>query len=417
VAPSRQGPSYSPRPRASRVRVFCIVTTLLLTACASGARRPVSASPSDTLAPTGFPATVRYVGVAHRSGEARSAEFWQRLPVAADGGAITILALSGGGGHGAFSAGALIGLSERADRPQFTVVTGVSAGALLAPFAFMGSAWDEQLTTLFRRWCCEQLMRSPGPAWLFRASVYEGKPLVQLVDRLFSDAMIEAVGEEASRGRLLLVATTNLDTQDIVIWDLGLIAAQHTDAGRRLFRQVLVASASYPGLLPPTLIRVEGLDGVYDEMHIDGAATAPFFIAPDLSEIPPGVRDALRGARIYVLLNRQLAVRGSTIPDRKLQITRTSFSANQRALARTTVEVHAAFAQRYGMTVSIASIPGDYPLQMPFDFRTDVLERLFDYGKQRALTGQLWTTPERALGQEERLDGPACETDMLTNVR
>ncbi len=343
---------------------------------------------------------MRYVGAAHRALGARSAGFWQRVPAAADGGAITILALSGGGGHIAFSAGALIGLSERGERPQFTVVTGVSAGALFAPFAFLGPAWDGQFTTLFRRWCCEGLMRSPGLAWLFRASVYNGKPLVQLVDRLFSDAMIDAVGNEATRGRLLLIATTNLDTQDIVIWDQGLIAAQHTDAGRRLFRQVLVASASYPGLLPPKLIRVEGTDGIYDEMHVDGGITAPFFIAPDLSEIPPNARDALRGARIYVLLNRQLAVPGSTTPDSKLLVTRNGFSANQRVLARTTVEVHAAFAQRYGMTMSIASIPVQYPLEMPFDFRTDVLERLFDYGKQCALTGQLWTTPERALERD-----------------
>jgi predicted acylesterase/phospholipase RssA len=343
---------------------------------------------------------VRYVTAAHTSLEARSAEFWRRLQGAAGGGAITILAISGGGADGAFSAGALVGIDELGERPQYTVVTGVSTGALLAPFAFLGPAWDRQLASTFASGSCGQLMRFPGLGWLFRPSIYDGNALVRLVDQLFTDALIDAVAAHAAEGRQLLIATTNLDTQETVIWDLGAIAAQRSETARRLFRRVLVASASYPGLLPPTLIRVEGPGGIYDEMHIDGGTTAPFFIAPDLSEVPAEAREALRGARIYVLLNRQLQAPIKTTPEKKLPIMMRSFSANLRVMARTTIETTAAFAQHYGMDLSIASIPVDYPLQRPFDFNAEVLQHLFEYAKQCASSGQLWITSSQALDRD-----------------
>jgi len=356
--------------------------------------------PLDTLAPVDVPATVRYVFSSHSSLEARSAEFWRRIQRAAGSGAITILAISGGGADGAFSAGALVGINELERRPTYTVVTGVSTGALLAPFAFLGPDWDPQVASTFASRRCEQLMRFPGIGWLFRPSIYDGSSLSTLVDQLFTAELIDAVAAHAAEGRQLLVATTNLDTQETVIWDLGAIAAQRTEAARQLFRRVLVASASYPGLLPPTLIRVEGPGGVYDEMHIDGGTTVPFFIAPDLSQVPPEAREALRGARIYVLLNRQLQAPIETTPEKKLPIMMRSFSANLRVMARTTVETNATFAEHYGMDLSIASIPLDYPLQRPFDFNAEVLQHLFEYAKQCASSGQLWSTSAQALDRD-----------------
>jgi len=111
-------------------------------------------------------------------------------------------------------------------RPQFSVVTGVSAGALIAPYAFLGPDWDDQLAEVYTSGRAEHLLQSRGLGVLFGSSVYSGTPLKQLVDRYATDALIEAVAREASTGRLLLVATTDVSTGETVILDLGSIAIE-----------------------------------------------------------------------------------------------------------------------------------------------------------------------------------------------
>ena len=219
---------------------------------------------------------------------------------------MSILALSGGGAGGAFGAGALIGLGRAGARPVFTLVTGVSTGALLAPFAFLGEAWDGVLLALLANDRTTHPLRHAGAGLLLHASLYNNRALAELIDRLCSPELVEAVAAQSSSGRMLLVATTDLDTQRSVIWDMGAIASQGGEKARKLFRRVLLASASYPGLLPPVLINVEGSGRSYDEMHVDGGTTLPFFIAPGVSEGSPEALQALRGAQLYILLNRQL---------------------------------------------------------------------------------------------------------------
>ena len=129
----------------------------------------------------------------------------------------------------------------------------------------------------------QKLLRVGGPAILFRASVYDGSPLRALVDQFVTQPLVDAVAQEAARGRLLLVATTDLDKQEPVIWDMGAIAAEGGEAARTLFRDVLVASASIPGVFPPVLIRVRDGAREYEEMHVDGSTTVPFFVAPNFA--------------------------------------------------------------------------------------------------------------------------------------
>src|SRR5882762_10566466 len=166
----------------------------------------------------------------------------------------------------AFGAGALVGWSRTGTRPDFQVVTGVSAGALLAPLAFLGPRWDATITDAFSGGRTQHLLQ---PRWiraLLGASVYRGEPLVKLVDHYVTDELLRAVAAESAKGRLLLVATTDLDHERTVIWDMGRIAAEGGARGRGLFRDVLVASASIPGVFPPVLIRVEESGIEFDEM-------------------------------------------------------------------------------------------------------------------------------------------------------
>src|SRR5271168_2734897 len=226
-------------------------TLLLLQACARIAIREPTSAQGEA------PNSIRTLGPDQRFTTVSSQSVARRLRAQRAGQPVNILALSGGGADGAFGAGALVGLTRSASRPQFSVVTGVSTGALIAPYAFLGPDWDDQLVEIYTSGRAEHLLHSRGLAALFGSSLYSGTPLKQLVDRYATDALIQAVAREASTGRLLLVATTDVSTGEPVIWDLGSIAMNGGASAKALFRDVLVASASVPGLFPPVVIRVQ----------------------------------------------------------------------------------------------------------------------------------------------------------------
>jgi predicted acylesterase/phospholipase RssA len=365
--------------------------------CVHAVRMPADQTAAGRATPSGLPSGIRFLPADRPSLNVHAAEYWRRLHAAAGNGPINILALSGGGAGGAFSAGALVGLSRRGERPSYTVVTGVSSGALLAPFAYLGTDWDPQLTQAFASERIERLLRYPAIGMLRHPGLYGSKPLIGFVNHFYTDALIDAVAAQSDNGRMLLVATTDIDTEDTVVWDLGAIASLRSGPARNLFRTVLVASASLPGLLPPVLIPVEGEGSRYDEMHVDGGATTPFFVAPDLTDTAPDTLGNLRGVNVYVLLNRHLTATAQSTRKRTLPILIRSLSATLRMMSRTTLEVNAAFARSHGLNLRVASIPGDYPLQSPFNFQAPVLRALFDFAAACAQSGQLWVAPEEVL--------------------
>src|SRR6266404_3828713 len=238
-----------------------MLCTALLCACATVPRKPAPPVLFANVTPSGFPETVRFLGLDRGFMVAHAGETLSRLREAAHGETLNILALSGGGAGGAFGTGALVGLTRRGDRPQFQIVTGVSVGALIAPFAFLGPEWDQATVEALGPDRTARLLQSRGLGLLFRPGPYRSEPLVDLVDHLVSRRLIEAVATEAARGKVLFVATTDLDKQEAVIWDMGAIAAHGGEAARVLFRDVLVPSAILFVLLPPILIRVDGPDG------------------------------------------------------------------------------------------------------------------------------------------------------------
>src|SRR5690606_32655243 len=115
---------------------------------------------------------------------------------------------------------------ERGDRPEFEIVTGVSTGALIAPFAFVGEEGDAGLARAFTDGGSEGLLRSRGLGVLFRPSVFRPEPLAQLVVNNVDETLLRAVAEQHRRGRRLYVATTSLDTQTQIVWDMGALAQQ-----------------------------------------------------------------------------------------------------------------------------------------------------------------------------------------------
>jgi hypothetical protein len=383
------------------IRSVCLSAVVVAAGCAAIHREQAPELALNTTTPVGFQTVVRYVnGYSTEDPRAIGVHFLEALRRrrgASMDGTLNILALSGGGAGGAFGAGALVGLSERGERPQFDIVTGVSAGALIAPFAFLGPAWDAQLTDAFLGPRAEHLLDSRGVRVLFQPGVYGSGPLVELVDHFVSDELIQAVAQQAALGRLLLVATTDLDKEETVIWDMGRIAAHGGEAARTLFRNVLVASASIPGVFEPIVIPVEKAGVRYDEMHVDGDVTVPFFVAPALAYIRPVDANGLKGANIYVLVNGQLGGVPYTTPVDTVSIISRSYSATLTHLARTNVVLTSEFAQKYDMDFRFSSLPMDYPFRGPLDFQQSSMRTLFNYGADCAREGRLWTTVEQAM--------------------
>jgi predicted acylesterase/phospholipase RssA len=258
-----------------------VMSLLSLQGCAPA----VMSVKAPAQAVTGPPYTIRTLGADQRFMELSISAVAQRMREGQASEPLSILALSGGGADGAFGAGALVGLTRSGARPRFSVVTGVSAGALIAPYAFLGPEWDADLINAYTTGRAEHLLQARGLGMLFGSSVYRGTPLKQLVDQYLSDAMIRAIAREAATGRLLLVATTNVDTAEPVVWDLGAIALNGGDKAKALFRDILVASASVPGMFPPVVIRLQENGDPYDEAHVDGTTTVPFFVPSALAQM------------------------------------------------------------------------------------------------------------------------------------
>ena len=380
--------------RALWVATIFALTAASLTGCEATKRLPALDDQLSVATPVGFTATARIVEGSVESFRVHSVDVINRLRASADGGDINILALSGGGAGGAFGAGALVGLSNRGSLPKFHLVTGVSTGALIAPFAFLGPDWNREMREAFTGERAQHLLRPSYVRLLLGSTLYDGQALAGLVNTYISDEVITRVAEEARRGRMLLVQTTDLDKAEPVMWNLGEIAMHGGPAAKRLFCDVLVASASIPTLFPPVLIRVEK-DGVFaDELHVDGGTTTSFFIAPEMA---PVIADSFAGANrinVYVVVNGQLESSPITTRARSIDILWRSVSTNFQHGARASIALAYNIARSHNMTFRFTAIPGYYPYGGPLEMSRDAMTRLFRFAELCAGQNLLWKSPE-----------------------
>jgi len=192
---------------------------------------------------------------------------------------INSLAISGGGANGAFGAGLLVGWAAAGNRPVFHIVTGVSTGALIAPFAFLGSDYDALLKKVFTTSSTKDIIKKRRLfPFILGSAVTDSSPLRNLLLETFDDKMIIAIANEHKKGRRLHIGTTNLDADRPVVWDIGVIAASGKQYSAELICDIILASASVPGVFPPVFIEVETGDETYDEMHVDGGTSSQVFL-------------------------------------------------------------------------------------------------------------------------------------------
>lgn len=303
---------------------------------------------------------------------------------------LDFLALSGGGAGGAYGAGIITGMTKAEKRPVFEVVTGVSTGALIAPFAFLGADWDDELERAFTSEDASHLLKDRGIGILFSASVFDGGPLLELVDNFVSVDMVNAIADQSEAGRLLIVATTDLDIQQPVYWDIGRIARHRTERARKLIRDVLIASASIPGVFDPMMIPVRTDTQTFEEMHVDGGTTIPFFLGPEIWSLSGEAVAVLNNANIYIIINGRLQSPASSTPVNTFQVVSRAFDTMMIYAARSALGEHVALAERQRMNLHVSFVPTDLAYKGALDFDMKDRHKLYFYGQTCAIRDELW---------------------------
>jgi patatin-like phospholipase/acyl hydrolase len=305
----------------------------------------------------------------------------------------TYLALSGGGADGAYGAGVLSGWTAAGNRPTFSVVSGVSTGGLIAPFAFLGAQYDETLREVYTSGIAESLLQDPSiMRVLFGSGLFGNTRLRELVARYVGPEILAAVAREHAKGRELLIVTTDLDTQRTVVWDMGRIAAVGSPEALQLFRDVMAASASIPLVFPPILIEAEGQGRHFQEMHVDGGVTAPVLTLPDALLFQARAWPAESRLDIYILINKKLERTFELVPNGTIEVASRSISSITQAQTRSVIFSTYDFARRNRLGFHLSYIERDYPPAASSGFDTAYMRALYQYGYERAAAGRAWSS-------------------------
>lgn len=302
------------------------------------------------------------------------------------------LAISGGGDDGAFGAGLLVGWTARGDRPDFAVVTGISTGALSAPFAFLGPEYDAALRAVYTETSAEDIFVKMSLISIFEGdAAADTTPLRNLIARYVDHKMVRRIAEEYDKGRLLLIGTTNLDQARSVIWNIGAIAKSPDPRARELIIEVLRASASIPGAFPPVMLDVTVGGQRYEEMHVDGGATTQMFLYPpslrlkQVERSEPNHRDIA-----YIIRNGRLFREEETVKRRTFAVASQAISTMIASNAVNDLYRIYLTTHRDGVAFNLAYLDDDFavPYKGPFD--KEYMNKLFAYGYRKGADGFDW---------------------------
>jgi hypothetical protein len=308
---------------------------------------------------------------------------------------VTFLALSGGGSDGAFGVGVLYGWTEHGDRPQFNVVTGISTGALIAPFAFLGPEYDPLLKGCYTTVSTRDILKMKSLlTLLWREALADTQPLAKLVAKQVDAKVLAAIAQEHAKGRRLFIGTTQLDAQRLVIWDMGAIAARGTPEALDLFRKILVASASIPGAFPPQYIKVTAGGRTYQEMHVDGGTTAEVILyegaLKPFANLKKSAKHGVRPRFLYIIRNSQVSGEWAQVKSRLTSIGPRAIATLIKAQGVGDLYRLYVFAQRDYMDYNLAAIPEDFKAAKKEEFDPVYMTKLFNLGYEMAKKGFPW---------------------------
>ncbi|TNF55604.1 MAG: patatin family protein [Gammaproteobacteria bacterium] len=390
------------KPRLDPVLIFMATVLLLLAQGCAGPVREAAVPPTMTAQAT-IPGLeeVRYrIGIDNEAIERESiASLRRELAYLAASGhrgplpPAAFLAISGGGDNGAFGTGLLNGWTAAGDRPEFKLVTGISTGALIAPFAFLGSAYDDQLKRLYTNISPADIVtRRPLLAALTNDALADNAPLWRLIEMEVDQALLDAIAREYEKGRLLVVGTVDLDARQAVLWNMTRIAASRDPKALPLFRSIMIASAAIPGAFPPVLIDVEVQGQPYQEMHVDGGTMSQVFVYPpklNLKEL--GRQQGInRERRVYVIRNARLDPEWAQVERRTMSIAGRAISSLIHTQGIGDLYRIYLTTQRDGVDFNLAYVPASFNAPHPEDFDPDFMRALYHTGYEMAVRGFPW---------------------------
>jgi len=368
---------------------------LTLSGCATPQRMP--AVPLAQMSQTGEAlGPVRFLvsrETASMEAEARSSVAKERQWLASQGSTGDLppsymLAISGGGDNGAYGAGFLNGWTAAGTRPQFKAVTGVSTGALIAPFAFLGPRYDYVLERVYTKTSQKDIFKKRGLiGGLFGDAMADTRPLAQTISTYVTPQLLEEIAAEYAKGRLLLVGTANLDTMEPVIWNMTAIAARKDPQAVTLFSKILLASASIPGAFPPVMIDVNLGGTHYQEMHVDGGTTAQLFLYPPTLSLANGPQ---RKRVAYIIRNARLDPDWESTDRRTMTIAMRAIDSLTRTQGIGDLYRVFATTQRDGVDYNLTYIPPTFNVTHSEMFDTAYMKSLYDVGFQAAKAGYQW---------------------------
>lgn len=322
----------------------------------------------------------------------------------------SFLVLSGGGSAGAFGAGLLAGWSKSGTRPDFKIVTGVSTGSLQATFAFLGSDYDDELTQVFLNYDTGRIYAQRGVLGaVLGDAAWDSAPLKELIDTYIDDAVLDAVARRHASGYRLFVGTSNMDTDEFVIWDMGGIASSERPDKLEHYRNVLLASCSIPVLFPPVYFPIEVDGETYYEMHLDGGAQSQVFLRGfmlDLEDalLDTGVPRTQYDLSLYIIRNGTagLEPERDNLPASVLSIATKMINGVFRLSTSASLYRVYILAGRYGVDFNLAAIPDDLePDLNPVIFDPEQMKRLYDFAHDKAENGYAWAKLPPGLDGDE----------------
>jgi hypothetical protein len=307
---------------------------------------------------------------------------------------LNFLTVSGGGSNGAFGAGLLVGWTATGKRPNFDVVTGISTGSLIAPFAFLGTAYDGDLRESYTTITGKDIYKKKG---ILRAitseSAAENTPLRNLVAKYVDDNLVAAIANEHSKGRRLLIGTTNIDAERPVIWDIGAIASSSEPSRTAFIRDILVASASIPGIFPPIRLNVTADGKTYDELHVDGGTSNQVFLMPSnfSTRNIDKATNVKRQRTLYIIRNGKVGPEWSAVKPKLTSIAGKSVSSLIKTQGIGDLYRMYVSARRDGVGYNAIWVPDSFELKEPEPFDPAYMKALFELGENIAKTGKGWS--------------------------
>lgn len=305
----------------------------------------------------------------------------------------TFLAISGGGDDGAFGAGLLIGWTARGDRPEFSVVTGISTGALSAPFAFLGPDYDDELKRVYTETSSDMIFTKAQPIMgiISGDAATDTTPLKHLIASFLDQEMIRRIAAEYDKGRLLLVATTNLDQARSVIWNIGAIAKSTDPRARELIIEVLRASASIPGAFPPVMLDVTVGGQRYEEMHVDGGAMAQIFLYPPKFKLKSVERGLVNHKDVaYIIRNGRLFRPEQSVKRQTLAIAGQAIATMTAANGVNDLYRIYLTSKRDKVDYNLAYLDDGFGVEYVGPFDKTYMNTLFEYGYRLGSAGYKW---------------------------